>query len=121
MVNATGDEMRTDGSLTVVQLKACDRPMRADTRANPQIPFRPRSRIARYFRNQVLLYKSDVIRGNILYSAFDLCRMSIRSLRRRHGSNPQEDDDDESLPMSPVSPETLFPQFVALDTSTLAQ
>jgi hypothetical protein len=119
MVNATGDEMRTDGSLTVVHLKTCDRPGLTNTRANPQIPFRPRSRAVRYFRNQVLLYKSDVIRGNILYSAFDLCRMSIRSLRRRHGQ-PQDEDDDDSLPVSPVSPETLFPDFVGLATTSLA-
>ena len=119
MVNSTGDEMRTDGSLTVVHLKACDRPGLTNTRANPQIPIRPHSRVVRYFRNRVLLYKSDVIRGNILYSTFDLCRMSILSLRRRHGHSPDEDDDD-SLPMSPVSPETLFPSFVGLDTNSLA-
>ena len=121
MVNATGDEMRTDGILTVVNLKACNRPAPANTRASPQIPIRPRSRVVRYFRNEVLLYKSDVVRGNVLYSAFDLCRMSIRSFRRRHGhGNPADEDDDESLPMSPVSPETLFPEFVDLSTVSLA-
>jgi len=120
MVNSTGDEMHTDGALTIVNLKTCDRPALADTRANPQIPTRPNSRIVRYFRNRVLLYKSDVIRGNILYSAFDLCRMSIRSLRRRHGQS-QDDDDDDSLPMSPVSPETLFPDFVGLETTSLVR
>jgi hypothetical protein len=63
----------------------------------------------RYFRNEVLLYKSDVIRGNILYSAFDLCRMGIHSLRHRHSTDP--DDLDDGLPLSPVSPQTLFPQL----------
>jgi hypothetical protein len=118
MVNATGDEMRTDGMLTVVHLKSCDRPSMAYTRDNPLIPIRPHSRVVRYFRNEVLLYKSDVIRGNILYGAFDLCRMSIRSFRRRHGHS-QGDEDDESLPASPVSPETLFPQLVPLDGLSL--
>jgi len=117
MVNSTGDEMRTDGVLTVVQLKECDRPTLALTRSTPSIAVRPNSRFVRYFRNRVLLYKSDVIRGNIVYSAFDLCRMSIRSLRHRR---PAEDDfDDDNLPASPVSPETLFPQF-SLDTASLA-
>ena len=120
MVNATGDEMRTDGDLTVVHLQNCNRPPHSNTRDNPQIPIRPRSRVVRYFRNEVLLYKSDVVRGNILYSAFDLCRMSIRSLRRRHGGQTVDDVDDESLPMSPVSPETLFPDFVALNSVPLA-
>lgn len=118
MVNATGDEMRTDGILTVVHLKTCNRPTLAYTRANPLIPIRPRSRIVRYFRNEVLLYKSDVIRGNALYGAFDLCRLSIRSFRRRHGFG--QGDDDESLPAWPVSPETLFPQLLSLNTSPLA-
>jgi LssY C-terminus len=114
MTNATGDEMRTDGVLTVVHLKTCNRPAMAYTRANPLIPIRPRSSFVRYFRNEVLLYKSDVVRGNILYTVFEVGRMSIRRLRRRHSSDPQDEDDD-NLPLSPVSPETLVPQLVSLN------
>jgi len=109
MVNATGDEMRTDGMLTVVHLKDCNRPTIEYTRSNPLIPIRPRSRVVRYFRNEVLLYKSDVIRGNIIYSAFDLGRMGIHSFRHRHDGSL--DDIDEGLPLAPASPQTLFPQF----------
>jgi len=108
LVNSTGDEMRTDGVLTVVQLKNCERPDIRYTRSNPLIPIRPRSRMARYLRTQVLVYKSDVVRGNIIYSAFDLCRMGIHSFRHRHDPNGRENED--GLPLSPVSPETLFPQ-----------
>jgi LssY C-terminus len=107
MVNSSGDEMETDGMLTIVQLKSCERPTIEYTRANPLIPIRPRSRVVRYFRNEVLLYKSDVIRGNILYSTFDVCRMGIHSLRHRH--DPAQANDD-GMPISPVSPQTLFPQ-----------
>lgn len=106
MVNATGDEMRTDGMLTVVHLKNCNRPAIEYTRANPLVPIRPRSRLARYFRNQILMYKSDVVRGNLIYGTFDLCRMSIHSLRHRHNEAPT----DDGLPVSPASPETLMPQ-----------
>ncbi|MGB7435909.1 MAG: LssY C-terminal domain-containing protein [Candidatus Acidiferrum sp.] len=108
MVNATGDEMRTDGMLTVVQLKDCNRPDIEYTRLNPLIPIRPRSRVVRYFRNEILLYKSDVVRGNILYGAFDLCRMGLHSLRHRHDAGT---DPDDGLPVSPVSPQTLFPNL----------
>jgi len=52
---------------------------------------RPSNRFVRYLRTQVLLYKSDVIRGNVIYSVFDLSRMSIRSLRYPHAT--QNDDD----------------------------
>jgi hypothetical protein len=109
MVNSTGDEMRTDGMLTIVQLKDCHRPSIEYTRSNPLIPIRPRSRVVRYFRNEILLYKSDVIRGNIIYSAFDLCRMGIHTLRHRHDGT--DDSIDDGLPLSPVSPKTLFPQM----------
>jgi len=110
LMNATGDEMRTDGTLTVVELGKCDHPAIQYSRANPLIPIRPRSRFARYLRTQVLVYKSDVVRGNIIYSAFDLTRMGIHALRYRHRS-PQDDDSDDGLPLSPVSPDTLFPQI----------
>ena len=108
LVNSTGDEMRTDGMLTVVHLKNCERPDILYTRSNPLIPIRPRSRLARYLRTQVLVYKSDVVRGNIIYGGFDLFRMGIHSLRHRHDPNGGQDED--GLPLSPVSPETLFPQ-----------
>lgn len=109
LVNSTGDEMKTDGMLTVVHLKDCKEPSIQYTRGNPLIPIHPKSRIARYLRSQILVYKSDVIRGNCIYSAFDLTRMSVRSFRHRNDSNIAADDDD--LPMSPVSPETLFPRI----------
>jgi LssY-like putative type I secretion system component LssY len=108
VVNSTGDEMKTDGVLTVVHLKHCEQPSIQYERGKPLIAIHPRSRIARYFRSQILVYKSDVIRGNFVYSAFDLTRMSLRSFRHRHRSN---DEDDDDLPMSPVSPDTLFPQI----------
>ena len=83
-MNATGDAMRTDGSLAVVQLKDCENPIfeqqTADARA---LATRPQSKLARYVRMQVLSFKSDVVRGNIVYGAFDLTRMAIRA-RRNH-------------------------------------
>jgi len=106
MLNSTGDEMHTNGNLTVVHLKSCAMPVMQYSRNTPLIPVRPSNRFVRYLRTQVLLYKSDVIRGNIIYSAFDLSRMSIRSLRHPHASQ-----DDDGLAMSRISPDTPFPQL----------
>jgi hypothetical protein len=108
MLNSTGDEMHTDGDLTVVHLQSCAVPVMQYPRKVPLIPVRPHNWLVRYFRTQVLLYKSDVIRGNIIYGAFDLSFMAIRFLRHRHSS--QNDNNYDDLPMSPVSPDTLFPQ-----------
>ena len=99
LVNSTGDAMRTDGMLTVIQLNGCSGPA-VRYSAGASIPARPHSRIVRYFRNEVLLYKSSVIRGNMIYSTFDLCRMSIHSLHHRNGA-PIEPDDP---PLSSVAP-----------------
>jgi LssY C-terminus len=107
MINATGDEMKTDGMLTVVDLQSCEIPTGLLEKSEPLIPVRPRRRATRFLRTQILAYKSDVVRGNILYSVFDLLRMSFHSLRHRH----DVEEEDDGAPLSPVSPETLFPQF----------
>jgi hypothetical protein len=77
MLNATGDEMDTLGVLDVVQLQSCEPPAVAYTLRNPLIPIHPRRWISRYLRTEVLLYKSDVVRGNLVYGAFDLIRMGV--------------------------------------------
>jgi hypothetical protein len=115
LVNATGDDMHTDGVLNVVHLKDCEHPLVAYAPQYPLVPIHPHSKIARYLRTQVLVYKSDVIRGNLVYSAFDLARMGFRSLR--HQRNRGENPDD--LPQAPVSPDTLLPTSgLAVDRST---
>ena len=75
--------MRTDGSLAVVQLKDCENPVFAQTADVAEVQSRPRSKFARYLRMQVLSFRSDLIRGNIVYGAFDLTRMAVRA-RRNH-------------------------------------
>lgn len=117
-MNATGDEMRTDGELTVVQLADCANSPTQYTRANPLIPVRPHSRLVRYLRTQVLVYRSDVVRGNLIYSGYYVGRVCIHALRFRHRHGQEEDAD--GLPLSPVSPDTLFPQITLGGGSGLA-
>jgi hypothetical protein len=119
VMNATGDEMHTDGTLTVVQLADCDYQPANTAHSTPLIPARPRSRFVRYLRTQVLVYKSDVFRGNIIYGGFDLTRMGIHAFRYRHRHG--QIDSDDGLPLSPVSPDTLFPQITFGGGSGLAR
>jgi hypothetical protein len=81
--NATGDAMRTDGSLAVVQLKDCENPLFAQASDTPAVQSRPHSKFARYLRMQVLSFRSDLIRGNIVYGGFELTRMAVRARRHR--------------------------------------
>jgi hypothetical protein len=82
-MNATGDAMHTDGSLAAVQLKDCENPVfeRQEADSEAMAAARPHSKFARYLRMQVLSFKSDVVRGNIVYGMFDLTRMAIRAKR----------------------------------------
>src|SRR5260221_1349763 len=114
-MNAPGDEMRPDGMLTVVQLANCTNSQTEIARATPLIPIRPHSRFVRYLRTQVLIYKSDVIRGNLIYSGYYVGRVCIHAFRSRHRHGQEEDAD--GLPLSPVSPDTLFPQITAAPAS----
>ena len=108
-VNATGDQMRTDGTLTVVQLADCSPPVFDYSRANPLIPIHPRSRMARFLRTQVLVYRGDVMRGNLIYSGYYVGRICIHAFRFHHDHGQEPDAD--GLPLSPVSPDTLFPHI----------
>jgi hypothetical protein len=82
-INATGDAMRTDGSLAVAQLKDCENPVFVQASDALAVQSRPGSRFARYLRRQVLSFRSDLIRGNILYGGFELTRLVVRA-RRNH-------------------------------------
>ena len=117
-VNATGDEMRTDGVLTVVQLADCSNSPATLARANPLIPVHPHSRLVRYLRTQVLAYRGDVVRGNLIFSGYYVGRVCIQAFRSRHRHGQEEDAD--GLPLSPISPDTLFPQFAFNGTSVAA-
>lgn len=79
--NATGDMISTDGALAVVELKKCEPmvPGLASGAASPQ--FKPGSHLFRYFRRQILTFRSDIWRANIIYGAYDLTRMSIVAWR----------------------------------------
>lgn len=87
--NATGDQMRTDGAVAVVQLQDCERPDFEMSAAAPEIPAHPRLRFTRYLRSQVLSVR-NLWRANAAYGAYDLTRITIDGIRRQR-SRDRED------------------------------
>jgi LssY C-terminus len=80
--NATGDWVRTDGSLAIIQLKECEP-------GNPELDsnsnggnFKPGNHVFRYLRREILTVRSDIWRANIIYGAYDVGRMTVIALRR---------------------------------------
>jgi hypothetical protein len=118
--NATRDDMHTDGGVSVVKLKNCERPDFAQAETETNLQARPRSKFARYFRMQVLSFRGDVLRGNIIYGVFDLSRMSIRALRSDRARNAEAREYARSLrvPASAPPEASHAPVSLVLTSST---
>jgi hypothetical protein len=81
--NATGDAVRTDGSIAVVQLKDCE-PANHELNANSNGgKFRPGNHAFRYVRREILTFRNDIWRANIIYGMYDVGRMAITAMRRQ--------------------------------------
>lgn len=81
--NATGDVMHTDGSVAVVALQDC-KPADPELDSNSNGgSFRPGSIAFRYIRRQILTFRNDIWRANIIYGAYDVGRMAVTTLRRK--------------------------------------
>jgi LssY C-terminus len=80
--NATGDTMRTDGSVAVVELQSCQ-PADPELDSTAKGSYRPGSYAFRYIRKQILTFKNDIFRANIIYGAYDAGRMTVMALRQR--------------------------------------
>ena len=81
--NATGDALKTDGSIAVVQLQDCHAVVPELEAISPQAPFKPGNVVFRYLRRDVLTLRSDIWRANIIYGTFDVLRMGFRAWKHR--------------------------------------
>ncbi|RZU41719.1 LssY C-terminal domain-containing protein [Edaphobacter modestus] len=76
--NATGDVMHTDGLMAVVALQSCKS-------AGP-LPesgsFKPGNHAFRFMRRQILTFRNDIFRANVIYAVYDGGRMTWLALRR---------------------------------------
>ena len=77
--NATGDPMYTDGAVAVVQLQDCQPTTTAATKMIAT-DFRAGNRAFRFARRQILTFRSDIWRANIIYGVYDLGRMTVETL-----------------------------------------
>ncbi len=80
--NATGDAMHTDGSVAVIELQDC-RPAHHELDSTSKSSYRPGGYTFRYIRKEILTFKNDIFRANIIYGAYDAGRMTVTALRQR--------------------------------------
>ena len=97
--NASGDALRSDGGLAVIEVKDCEPSAMAAVPASPPLAWRPTSKVKRFVRAQALSIH-DLWRSNVIYVSFDVSRGLIRSLRNRR--KPEHDGrQDATLAASP--------------------
>lgn len=103
--NAVGDWMRTDGSIAVVQLQDCN-PVVPGLSASPSTSgFKPGNHAFRYLRKQILTFRNDIWRANIVYGAYDLSRRAILAMRHQ----PMPAVNEENRPTLAILPGTASP------------
>jgi hypothetical protein len=81
--NAVGDAMHTDGAVAVLMLQGCrnlDSGASADER---DASYKAGNHMFRFFRRQILTFRNDILRANIIYGAYDVARMTTTALRRQ--------------------------------------
>ena len=110
--NSTGDVIHTDGDVAVISLQDC-RPANPELVSEPEKhSFRPGNYAFRYIRKQILTFRNDIWRANIIYGAYDVGRMTWTALRRQPElpeysiSEPRHMDDKHALNAHPSSSST---------------
>jgi LssY C-terminus len=88
--NANGDTVRTDGDLAIVQLKECQPLVPGLASSTAGTNFKAGNHVFRYFRRQILTFRSDIWRANIIYGAYDLTRMTIETFRHHPTPPPTQ-------------------------------
>ena len=100
--NTSGDELWTDGGVEVLELNDCEAPALTPMLQNNEIAWRPRSKLKRLLRAQVLSIH-DIWRSNAIYASFDISRAVVHSLRQRHVREYETKMDMSARPASPGS------------------
>jgi hypothetical protein len=102
--NATGDIVRTDGSLAVVELQECQNWTGA-VPATGSASFKAGNRVFRYARRQILTFRSDIWRANIIYGAYELGSMTVMAMRHHPNLPPSSSENSSALlpPNHPLS------------------
>lgn len=105
-----GDPVRTDGSLAVITLKDCESVTPELAQVSMPAPYKPGNKTFRYFRRQILTFRSDIWRANIIYGAYDLGRMSFTAIRHHSTLEAYQHEMEQHDKQLAASPPAAAPQ-----------
>jgi hypothetical protein len=98
--NASGDELRSDGEVAVIELNDCAAADLTGIATDDAIPWRPNSKVKRFLRAQALSIH-DLWRSNVIYMSFDVSRAVIRSVERRRRVKYETHANSDPTPTPP--------------------
>ncbi len=105
--NATGDPIRTDGSLAIVELQDCQPSQAIAAPVASGTQFKAGNRVFRYARRQILTFRSDIWRANIVYGAYELGSMAVSAMRHHPvPAMPPDESVNALVPRSTAPPVT---------------
>jgi hypothetical protein len=107
--NSTGDPMRTDGRIAIVQVNACDAPANPLAGPSAALPLHG-SKMQRFARREILSLRSDILRENLYWRSFESLRWMVTAYRRRGGRADQIDS--EQVPADKMGPINSRSSFV---------
>ncbi len=87
--NATGDRMQTDGQLVVVKVNDCSHPRGVVASGQDALPMHG-NRFQRILRREILSTRSDLIRDNLYWKAYEGVRMLVSAIES-HRQSPEPD------------------------------
>jgi hypothetical protein len=102
--NASGDTLRTNGGVAVIQLRDCQAEPGVFVTSSTALPSRPRSKLTRFVRAQALSIH-DLWRSNAIYTSFELSRTLIHSLQIRSLQNRRIREyqaQEQNIPVKPA-------------------
>jgi len=82
--NATGDPMRTDARISILQLNACEAPTGVVVADGAALPAHG-SKMQRFARREILSFRSDIMRENVYWRSYEGIRIMIDAYRQRGG------------------------------------
>jgi opacity protein-like surface antigen len=92
--NGTGETLRTDGAVAVIQLNDCEHPKNVvNLQHTPDLPTTG-NKVQRGFREGILVTRNDLYRGNLIYQGVEGTRMAVNYFK--HRSEPKAGPDRDS-------------------------
>lgn len=87
--NATGDRMQTDGQLVVLKVNDCQHPRGVSSAGQDTLPMHG-GRVQRILRREILSARSDLIRDNVYWKAYEGLRVLVSAIES-HRRTPEPD------------------------------